>query len=85
MAEDVVAGVGRLGRHEIGLGDHSRIAQAVEAGQRRMRVVDAAVDDADHDARPVAQQRARNIAVNRRHAVIDRPRRCSQRAEQERG
>ena len=76
VAEDVVAGVRRLGRHEVGFGDHPRIAQAVESGERRMRVVDAAVDDADDDARAVAQQRARDIAVNRRDAVVDRPRRC---------
>ena len=34
-----------------------------------MRVVDAAVDDADDDSRAVAEQRPRDVAMNSRNAA----------------
>ena len=84
MAEHIVPEIPGLVGHEIALGDHPRLTQAVESGERRMRIVDATIDDADDDARPVTQQRPRDVSVDRRDTEVDRRRRCSQRAQQER-
>jgi hypothetical protein len=52
----IFTGVLRFGRHEIAFRDKSRLTETIGPRQRRMRVVDSTIDNADDNTGSVTQQ-----------------------------